>query len=257
MPSNSPQRNPGHGEENIPPRIFVLACDVLQEEIETISDSLRHVVRWEFLPMGLHDRPRQMRMELQAWIEVAEADPRVEAIVLIYGLCGHGTAGLTTKRVPLILPRAHDCITLFIGSAKRYQDYFAEHPDAYFYTPGWMRENRTPGPEREKALRKQLEERYDDPETIEMLMEAEASCWQGNHHATYVDFGLPQHHALPDRAKSCADRMGWSFEKIHGDPTLLHDTLGGNWKDDTHLIIQPGQSIQPSYDDRIVCAKQR
>jgi len=235
-----------------PPSVFVLACDVLQDEVEHLAAGMRHLVRREYLPMGLHDRPAHMRTELQGWIEVAEADPRIETIVLVYGLCGHGTVGLEVRRVPLVIPRAHDCITLFLGSASHYARFYADHPDAYFYTPGWMRGGRVPGPERQAALRRDLEARYADSERVARLLEAEAACWEGRHHATYIDHGLPQHDGCAETARACAEGFGWSFEQIAGDPTLLKKTLAGNWSEKTHLIVQPGQSIRPSYDDTIM-----
>ena len=38
----------------------------------------------------------------------------------------------------LVVPRAHDCITLFLGSKERYLDYFQTHPGVYFKTSGWI-----------------------------------------------------------------------------------------------------------------------
>ena len=48
-----------------------------------------------------------------------DARTDIEAIVLAYGLCGRGTAGLRPLRHKLVIPRAHDCITVFMGNCKR------------------------------------------------------------------------------------------------------------------------------------------
>jgi len=76
------------------------------------------VVDARFLSKGLHDRgARVMRAGLQAAIDEAEADAeKYDALALGYGLCGNGLAGLEARSVPLVLPRAHDCITLLMGS---------------------------------------------------------------------------------------------------------------------------------------------
>ena len=56
-------------------------------------------------------------------------------------LCNNGVAGLRTKRVSLIVPRTHDCITLLLGSKERYREYFDAHPGTYFHFTGWIERN--------------------------------------------------------------------------------------------------------------------
>ena len=59
-----------------------------------------------------------------------------------YGLCGMGLVGLTARPKPVVIPRAHDCITLFLGSRERYLEYFNAHPGVYFKTTGWIERGR-------------------------------------------------------------------------------------------------------------------
>ena len=78
-----------------------------------------------FLSKGLHDRgARAMRTGLQIAIDEAEAEAgKYDAIALGYGLCGNGLAGLEARSVPLVLPRAHDCITLLMGSRTEFEHF--------------------------------------------------------------------------------------------------------------------------------------
>ena len=55
-----------------------------------------------------------------------------------YALCSNGLVGLTARNIPVVVPRAHDCITLFLGSKERYMDYFQSHTGVYFKTSGWI-----------------------------------------------------------------------------------------------------------------------
>ena len=50
-----------------------------------------------------------------------------DAILLGYCLCSNGIVGLSSRKVPLIIPRGHDCITLLLGSREKYQEYFNTH----------------------------------------------------------------------------------------------------------------------------------
>ena len=71
----------------------------------------------EFLPKGLHDLGgKPMAAKIQ---EVVDRTPEgvYDAILLGYGLCGNGLDGLTARHTRLVLPRAHDCIALLMGSA--------------------------------------------------------------------------------------------------------------------------------------------
>jgi len=106
-------------------RILLIGCEVIIRELCDAVARSPHVVDARFLSKGLHDRgARVMRAGLQAAIDEAEADARkYDAIALGYGLCGNGLAGLEARSVPLVLPRAHDCITLLMGSRIEFERY--------------------------------------------------------------------------------------------------------------------------------------
>ena len=62
-------------------------------------------------------------------------------------MCGTATVGLTARHAPLVLPRAHDCITLYLGSRQRYNEEFMRHPGTYWYSVDYM-ERQEPGASR-------------------------------------------------------------------------------------------------------------
>jgi hypothetical protein len=61
-----------------------------------------------------------------------------DAILVGYGLCGNIIKGLKAQHTPLVLPRAHDCITFFLGSKDRYQRMSETRVGTYYYTSGWL-----------------------------------------------------------------------------------------------------------------------
>src|SRR6266540_6667413 len=103
-----------------PKSVALVACRVLESEIGALLHDATHIVHREFFAIGLHDRPALLHAELAAAIARAEAVPEVDVVVLVYGLCGLALVGLGPRRRPLIVPRAHDCLTLFLGSKERY-----------------------------------------------------------------------------------------------------------------------------------------
>jgi len=155
------------------PRIALLACRVFEEEVRLHGANAPHVVETRFLEVGLHDHPDSLRKALQLEIDALDSLD-VEAVVLAYALCGRGTAGLRAGRHRLVIPRAHDCMTVFMGSKEKFACQQAAGPDSYYYTPGWMKANRTPGPERLESLRAEFSKKF-DPDDVEFLLESEKS----------------------------------------------------------------------------------
>lgn len=237
-----------------PPAIALIACEVFRSEIEMLAGGAEHLVEKRFYEIGLHDRPDEMRAKLQR--EVSETDRRddVEAIVLAYGLCGLGTAGLRAGRHPLVIPRAHDCITVFLGSKELYAERQSACPGCYHYTAGWNRARRVPGPDRLEALRRDFSRQF-DPEDVEFLLESERAMWQAYDTSTFIDLGTPEAEREAGYAKQCADWLGWKFERIQGDPALLRDLLFGPWDEARYQIIRPGFKLAHSPDDAVMRAE--
>ena len=233
------------------PKIALLACSVFEQEIALLTRGAEHIVETRWFEMGLHDRPDQLRATLQQQVDGVDARTDIEAIVLAYGLCGRGTAGLRPLRHKLVIPRAHDCITVFMGSKEAYAEHQRGCPTCYYYTPGWNRNRRVPGPEKLEALKAELAKKF-DADDIEFLLETEREQWAMHDTATYLDLGTDDAESEAVYAKKCADWLGWKFEHQRGDPKLLRDLLWGNWDDARFQIIEPGRQLGQSADENIL-----
>jgi hypothetical protein len=236
------------------PKIALLACNVFEQEIAIHARGAAHIVETRFFEIGLHDRPDRLRTTLQQNLDEVDARTDIEAVVLAYGLCGRGTAGLHPLRHKLVIPRAHDCIAVFMGS----KEVFAAHqrgcPTCYYYTPGWNRARRVPGPEKLEAMRAELAEKF-EPDDVEFLIETEREQWAMHDTATYIELGTADAQAEADYARKCADWLGWKFEHLRGDPALLKDLLWGNWDNERFQIVEPGMQLGQSPDDNILRAE--
>jgi hypothetical protein len=124
------------GNSSDRPKTDVIACSVLEAEIEHFAADLEHIVHIENLQPGLHDDPPKLRVKLQESIERIEEKTPAEAISLGYGLCSRGTEGVRTGRCQMIIPRAHACITLLLGCKRRYAEYVAKQPGQTFRMTG-------------------------------------------------------------------------------------------------------------------------
>lgn len=238
-----------------PKPIALLACSVFEREIALCTQGAGHIAETRWFEIGLHERPEELRGALQAAIdELARSRADIEAIVLTYGLCGRATVGLHSRAHTLVLPRAHDCITLFMGGKEAYARQRASQPGCYYYTPGWNRKRRVPGPERIESLIAELAPRFDTQE-IEFLIEAEREQWAACDMALYVDLGTADADSECAYARRCAEWLGWKFERRRGDPALLRDLIWGPWDEQRFQIVHPGMRLGHAADEDIMRAE--
>jgi hypothetical protein len=236
-----------------PQRLVVLACEVLKHEVEIFAKYLPHIVAVEVLEMNLHETPMRLTETLGSKTAEVEARHQPDAIALVYGLCGCGLVGVRAQNCSLVVARAHDCVTLFLGSKERYLRQQKEHPETYWYTPGWNRTDRAPSPEKFVRLRREFTEKFDE-DSAEYLLEEERRGLGTYKTGAYVDLGVGDSAEHEAYAKRCAEWMGWKYERETGDPGLLIDLLAGRWDDERFLVIPPGFEIQHSADTQIMKA---
>lgn len=245
--------------------IKVIACRVLFREISLLAAQSKHLIDVTYLRQGYHNTPDLLRLKLQEEIDLVESgedshslDPKAgkyDAIVLGYGLCSNGVVGVKSKKYPIVIPKAHDCITLFLGSKEKYRNYFDNHRGIYWYNKGWIENTPMPGKDRFDDTYNMYVEKYGQ-ENADMLMEMEQGWMKEYSFATFVDW--PQFDNTDDKnyTKECAEFLGWNYDCIMGDSVLLHDLLSGKW-DNRFLVLQPGETISPSYDDDIIKAQSK
>ena len=89
--------------------VVLLACPVLRDLIEPRLAG--RGIPGIFLDYGLHLHPARMAPALQAQLD---ALPGPRTVLIGYGLCGTGLAGLAAGPHTLIIPRTHDCIAMLL-----------------------------------------------------------------------------------------------------------------------------------------------
>jgi hypothetical protein len=152
-----------------------------------------------------------------------------------------------------VLPRAHDCISVLLGGIEPHAAVLKEHPATYFYSPGWVRGRRVPGPDREQHLRSLYSEKYaDDPEMIDDLIEADSEAFAHHDRAAYVD--LTRNAQAEEYCRQCASHLNWEFVRLQGEPEFLRQLLGGPWPDERFLTVQPGEQVALSSSGNLTAA---
>jgi hypothetical protein len=256
-------------------RLLALTCEVLARSVYLCAARSPHVVDVHLNRRGLHDDPPNLRTILQREIDAVDAaggaalgavGAPYDAILLAYGLCGAATAGLQAGSIPLVVPRAHDCITLFLGSRDRYTAEFTGHPGTYWYVQDFVERSDDGGAfagmgavsdAEARATYEEYVEKYGE-DNAAYLMEA-LGGWRSHYdRAAYVDMGVADPRAaaaVEAHTRDDAARRGWAFEKLAGELLLVRRLVDGEWGADDFLVLQPGERLAMSYDEAVIRAE--
>lgn len=241
-------------------RLKLISCRVFHREMRAAIGRASNEIDVSFLPQGLHDIGCAGMFErVNAALQKVD-ESRYDAIVFGYGLCGNGLAGLTARSIPIVLPRAHDCITLFMGNKERYRRIFDANPGVYYKTSGWI-ENRkdisqlsTPRRNGLDMTREDYIEKYGESNGA-YLFEILGNSAPNYSQYTYIEMGVEPDDRFERQTRDDAAERGWRFEKMNGDMSLIERLLNGQWEEEEFLIVPPGWRVMPSHDEGVVCAE--
>ena len=243
-------------------RLKLLACEVLYRECCAAVARSPNIVDLEFFPKGLHDIGQAgMSARLQEALQQVDV-ARYEAVLLGYGLCSNGLVGLAARSVPLVVPRAHDCITLFLGDKERYLDYFHRHPGVYFKTSGWIERgdgvvqfglDTIQGRQGMVQSYEEMVAKYGE-DNAKFLYEQLGDMMHNYSRVTFIEMGIESDDHFEQSARQTAEERGWTFEKLQGDMRLIQGLVDGPWDEDRYLVVPPGSKIAASFDQRVIKA---
>ena len=218
-----------------PERPVVIACRVMEPEIEAARAGSQ-AVEIIYLEQGLHRTPKKLPGMIQERIDQAASYATV--IVLGYGLCSNSLVGVTARRQKLIVPRCHDCISLFLGSPARYDAVFRDHPGTYYLTPGWVKENQDPlGTYQVEYLPK-----YGSKVALWAIRES----LKNYTHIALINSGMPESEVLRRRALENAEFLNMTYIEFEGNLSYFEKIIRGPYKAEEFLQLQPGETITQS-----------
>lgn len=244
-------------------KYLLISCTVFYREISSLVARSRHQIDLTFLPKGLHNIGCVgMRERLQQKLDSLDDSP-YEAVLWGYGICNHGLVGLEARSRPIVIPRAHDCITIFFGSRKRHEEYARENPDAFYQTPGWIERE-----ENEEWLNQlSISNRLGMEESYETLVEKygeenatyifEQLHGENRHRRkiTYLDTEVADDDRFASLAREKAQSKDWDFERLKGNLTMLERLVNGDWDPVDFLVVEPGHRVVATYDETLIRAE--
>jgi hypothetical protein len=238
-------------------RLKILTCDALARPVYHFAAHSPHIVDVVLVERHLH-KPEEIRGRLQEMIDATEGRG-YEAIPLAFALCGKATEGLVARSIPLVIPRAHDCITLFLGSRQRYLEEQQKEPGTFWYSLDYLQRKgddnaalsmgATTDTDMQNLYEKYIQ-KYGRAKADRLI--AVMSDWMTHYkRAVYLDIGLGDGSLAETEARSNAASRNWQYERIAANLGQFQRLLNGEWDED-FLVVRPGHHIAMSFGDELI-----
>ncbi len=240
----------------------LITCAVLYRECYYCASISSNFIDISVLEQGLHDvGEKKMVSRLQDEINLVDTK-KYKAILLGYGLCNNGIRGLSSQ-IPIIVPRAHDCITLLIGSKEKYLEYFTNNSGTFYKSIGWIEQakDNLSNPESTTTLMgmktyKEYVDKYGE-ENAKYIIESLGGGLKHYSKFAYIDTKVGNQNHHKEQVKKDALIHKWKYEEIDGSTNLLLKMMNGEWDKKDFLIIEPGHTIEPSYDLSVIKTRKK
>jgi hypothetical protein len=206
---------------------LVIACNIMKEELTHAQTDGVSIV---YLEQSMHRTPQKMKGAIQEEIEKTEKWDG-DQIVLAYGLCSNGIVGIRANRHPLLIPKVHDCITLFLGSNDRYMEEHHREPGTYYLTKGWIEEKKSP-----LGIFEEYCQRH-GRETAEWVIREELKNYT-RIALVESELGVEERHR--QHARENARFLRLKCEEIQGSLDFFRKIIRGPWDKD-FVVLKPGE----------------
>ncbi|MEI8194931.1 MAG: DUF1638 domain-containing protein [Phycisphaerae bacterium] len=243
----------------------LISCNVFLREACWCIARSPHVVDPEFTELGEHVHAPRLRELIQGRIDAAENSGKAyDAILVLFGLCGNATVGLQARKIPLVIPRAHDCCTILLGSKARFQEHFGATPSTLFSSSGYFERGNYFLRTGDDAPTVQMGDAY--AELVKQYGQEDADyVWQTMHpksenptdnRAVFINLPQTTELGIEARFQAKAQEEGKQFVSLPGDIRLIENLLFGKWDAAEFLTVKPGQATAGVYDfDQVLKAE--
>ena len=217
-----------------------ISCDALARQTYLCAAQSPHLIDVELVSMGQHIKPEELNRTLQSKIDSVN-DTGYDAILLCYGLCGQATSGLVIREIPVVMPRAHDCITLCLGSKEEYKKQQETCPGTIWYTKDYM--ERLDNATEFTGMGASSTEFYDEKayeamvgrmgkERADRIINSMGEMTKNYERVVFIDQDTGDSKKEEKLVRKEAEIKGWRFEKMKGDMRLIKGLLDGGWPEE-------------------------
>jgi hypothetical protein len=208
---------------------YIIACETLKGELTKSmeEEDCKWPVLW--IDSGKHAWPDKLRSAVQEAVDGISRDN--STILLMFGFCGNAMVGVKSGAHTLVLPRAADCIPLFLGSRRRREECGG---DSYFFTGGYIDSGSSIAEDTGKVF-----ERYGEKRGLSILRR----LLKNYRNFMIIDTGVFDVEKVREKVERFAGLVDIPVSVIPGDLRLIRALAAGNWNADEFLIVPPDKVI--------------
>lgn len=160
------------------------------------------------------------------------------------------------RNTRLVIPRAHDCCTIYLGSRRRFKDLFADNPSRPFSSAGYMERGDSYLHDGDTGRLLGLDRSYEQyvaqygEENARYIMQTLVLSRDANtdDKVLYIDVPETSREVYASACRESAEKEGRQFIRVEGDIRLICKLVEGSWDEEEFLIVEPGQMTQAVYD---------
>ena len=241
----------------------LLGCKIFEREIASVTYNCKNMVDVSLIKQKIHETPKKLHELLQQEIDLIDANADnhsqdttivdYDAILLGYGLCTGVSMGLRSKKYPIVIPKVHDCVALFMGDKQMFKDYYFSHPGTFYSSPGFTELAYFRNDEQEERLYAKCLHRYKGKEKLaKKAFEIEKNLTSHYERISYIkwdDLDFPEY---IERNRQTAEENGWELDVLKGSNTIFKKMVDGDWDEEHFLIVPPGKTAAESYDENLM-----
>lgn len=239
-------------------KYLCIYCEVLEEYIMSAYKGAPFECIFDKIPKDMHTNPVLLNKELKKRLSAADKIPTtpnadgIDGVILGIALCGGALEGIFSLNHRLIIPKAHDCISFFLGSGKRYNELFYKYGGkAFWFTTSFLKQDYLPTKKHFSKLKSEYIEKFDE-ESADYLIETEIDSLSQYKYIVKIDNLDKPDIELAKAAKECESEYGWKLCEFSTDLSLFNAILNGNWNEEDFLIVPAGKTVIKTNDKNII-----
>ncbi|MGL5346624.1 MAG: DUF1638 domain-containing protein [Peptostreptococcaceae bacterium] len=216
---------------------IIIACENLKDEITYIAKELNLELDIVYLESQLHNTPILLNEKLQNEIDKYQSK---DNIILLFGLCGNGLAGLKSKNSKLICPKVDDCISLYMGGVDKRMK-LKDATATYFFTKRYI--------ENEFSIyneMKSMKLKYGEEKTNKIYK----SLFKKYKYIRTINTGAYDENDIKEKIYELCEVFDLIYESVDGDLNLLYKALNKEF-DDNFIILEKENELRSEYFNSI------
>lgn len=161
-----------------------------------------------------------------------EINQDLENIIIVFGLCGKGAAGIGSSSSRVIIPRFDDCVNMMLCPEKREKRAYMKAGITYL-TRGWTEDKGSL-----LSIYNECLERYGEKRG----RKAFKLMYDSYTLAAVIDDGCYDLEPVEEYARKTSELLGLDICTVDGSIHVFEKLLSGNWDDDI-IVCEPGEVI--------------